>query len=169
MDMEELNGVRSIVDEEDDMSGNICIMKLSKKLSPNTGVRKTYLNARTKNKDQITRTLSWRRPFLITCYLSLFAPALVSLVCTCSCCLNLCLSGPLAPVRGQSRIRGWPGDPGPFADPWMAWPCSGPFTDNPPHAKSPAVHNTDRILDSIILPIRISYLPVCAIHGFSLQ
>ena len=44
-----------------------------------------------------------------------------------------------------------------------------PFTDNPPHAKLPAVHNTDRILDSIILLIQISYLPVCAIHEFSLQ
>ena len=56
-------------------------------------------------------------------------------------------------VRGRSRtqaIRGWPGPP----------------TDNPPHAKSPAVHCKGRILDSIIL-IRISYLPVCAIHEFS--
>ena len=62
----------------------------------------------------------------------------------------------ISSVRGQLRtqaIRGWP----------------GPFTDNPPHAKSPAVHNTDRILDSIILLIQISYLPVCAIHEFSLQ
>ena len=58
---------------------------------------------------------------------------------------------------------------GPVADPWMAWLCSGPFTDNPPHAKSPVVHNTDRILDSIILLIQISYLPVWAIHEFSLQ
>ena len=44
-------------------------------------------------------------------------------------------------VRGQSRtqaIRGWPGPP----------------TDNPPHAKSPAMHCKDRILDSIILLIR---------------
>ena len=59
-------------------------------------------------------------------------------------------------VRGQSRtqaIRGWPGPP----------------TDNPPHAKSPAMHCKDRILDSIILLIRISYLPVCAIHEFSLD
>ena len=66
-------------------------------------------------------------------------------------------------------IREWPGDTGPFADPWMAWLCLGPFTDNPPHAKSPAVHNTDRILDSTILLIQISYLPVCATHEFSLQ
>ena len=59
-------------------------------------------------------------------------------------------------VRGQSRaqaIRGW----------------TGPFTDNPPHAKSPAVYNTARILDPIILLIQISYLPVCTIHEFSLQ
>ena len=58
---------------------------------------------------------------------------------------------------------------GPVADPWLAWLCSGPFTDNPPHAKSPAVHNTDRILDSIILPIQISYSLARAIHEFSLQ
>ena len=50
----------------------------------------------------------------------------------------------LQAVRGQSRtqaIRGWPGPP----------------TVNPPHAKSPAVHCKDRVLDSIILLIRISY------------
>ena len=41
---------------------------------------------------------------------------------------------------------------GPTADPWMAWVCSGPSTDNPPHAKFPTVHSRGHILDSIILP-----------------
>ena len=44
-----------------------------------------------------------------------------------------------------------------------------PSTDNPPHEKFPAVHSTDCTLNSIIVLIRISYLPVCAIHEFCLQ
>ena len=58
---------------------------------------------------------------------------------------------------GQSRIRGWPGCvQGQLRTQAIrGWP--GPPTDNPPHAKSPAVHCKDRVLDSIILLIRISY------------
>ena len=68
---------------------------------------------------------------------------------------------------GHRRIRGWPGcvQGHTRTQAIRGWP--GPFTDNLPHAKLPAVHNKDRILDSIILLIRISYLPVCAIHEFS--
>ena len=42
-----------------------------------------------------------------------------------------------------------------------------PSADKPPHEKFPAVHSTDRILNLTIVLIRISYLPVCAIHGFA--
>ena len=58
---------------------------------------------------------------------------------------------------GQSRIRGWPGcvQGQSRTQAIRGWP--GPPTDNPPHAKSPAVHCKDRVLDSIILLIRISY------------
>ena len=60
-------------------------------------------------------------------------------------CVNVPRSILVTAIRGHRRtqaIRGWP----------------GPFTDNPPHAKSPTVHNKDRILGSIILLIRIAYL-----------
>ena len=40
---------------------------------------------------------------------------------------------------------------------------SRPSTDDPPHAKFPAVYSKDHILDPIILLIWISYL--CTIHA----
>ena len=53
------------------------------------------------------------------------------------------------------RISVEPSPPclGPVTNPGHPW-IAGPLTDNPPHAKSPAMNCRGRILDSVILLIR---------------